>query len=105
MRRSSDTATVTTRDVCRITGLTYRQLDYWARMGYVKPGMANIRERDWQESEVRVAKIMARLIEASIEIKKAARIARAVVDTQGERKDVVRVRIAPDISIVIGGRP
>jgi DNA-binding transcriptional MerR regulator len=105
MRRSQfNAASVTTNDVMRMSGCTHRQIDYWVRMGYVHPDTSNPRERNWPESETRVVMIMVRLGKANITIEKAARVARTVVNSP-DRKDVVRIRIGDDLSLVIGGRP
>lgn len=44
-----------TREVCEITGVTYRRLDYWVRMGYVTPeirGAGSGRARGWSNENV-----------------------------------------------------
>jgi hypothetical protein len=58
---------------------TYRQLDYWARRGYLrltqhKPGPGNARE--WPDEEIRVAGVMARLAAAGLPPALAERVAR-----------------------------
>ena len=65
-------------------GITYRQLDYWTRCGYLRPGQrANMRgdgigyAREWSESELTVAAAMGRLIRLGLLPHVAARVARA----------------------------
>lgn len=45
-----------TRDVCRTTGATYRQVDYWRRRGLIPgqrpPGSGNAREQPWTIEQV-----------------------------------------------------
>lgn len=61
------------------TGVSYRQLDYWIRAGYVKPmgdpgpGTGNAREFSWVQ--VQIATWMARLVKAGFTPAAAARIA------------------------------
>lgn len=65
-------------------GATYRQLDYWARKGYLRPSQPGKREDDygsgfarrWTDEEIRVAALMARLANAGLPPALAARIAR-----------------------------
>lgn len=40
MTTDDDVAPVTTADLCRLAGITYRQLDYWTRAGYCTPAYA-----------------------------------------------------------------
>lgn len=63
-------------DVC---GITYRQLDYWVRQGYIKPkpgATGTGHTRDFSDHEIAVAARMARLIDRGFTPKAAARIAR-----------------------------
>lgn len=60
-------------------GLTYRQLDYWTRVGYLRPvdptpGSGGARE--WPELEVEVAGVIVRLLRAGLRLDVAARAAR-----------------------------
>jgi MerR HTH family regulatory protein len=66
-------------------GITYRQLDYWARQGYLKPGRrANRRGRAatsgvfrvWPAAEVEIARRMGRLARAGLDVARAAVYAR-----------------------------
>jgi hypothetical protein len=85
-----------------IRGATYRQVDYWARAGYLRLG----RERDgtgsgywriWPDEEVRVARLMARLTGAGFSPAVAHKVARGesqvaagvyvLVDLLGEEPD------------------
>lgn len=60
-------------------GLTYRRLDYWTRVGYLRPerptpgsGYA----RGWSEEELRVAAAIFRLTESGLSVAQAAPLAR-----------------------------
>lgn len=67
----------------RRTGLTYRQLDYWTRLGYLvadenRPGSGNV--RTFHPGEVAVGTIMRRLVTAGLIVEAAAFIARDIAD-------------------------
>lgn len=59
---------VSTRDLCTLTGITYRQADYWVRMGYLdtigdgSPGQGH--PRSHPASEVFVADGLAQVLRA-----------------------------------------
>jgi DNA-binding transcriptional MerR regulator len=63
---------VTSRDILdmmRYHGLTYRQLDYWCRQGYVKPAWESKgsgHPRCFTLEEVRVVTTMAKLVSVGI---------------------------------------
>ncbi len=65
-------------------GLTYRQLDYWVRKGYLKPDHPEWARqgtpREWSEREIEVARIMYRLTSAGLSVPVAAEVARGAVD-------------------------
>jgi DNA-binding transcriptional MerR regulator len=60
-------------------GLTYRRLDHWARQGWLKPnhdgGTGNWRA--WPQTELQIADLMRRLVEAGLTAGVAAIAARA----------------------------
>lgn len=64
-------------DAC---GITYRQLDYWVRRGYVHPRDRRKNSsgipREFSDDELAVAARMGRLIDRGFTPKAAARIAR-----------------------------
>lgn len=60
-------------------GLSYRQVDYWTRLGYlhaIRPDVGSGKLRLWPESEVRVAARMGRLVRAGVSPADAERVAR-----------------------------
>lgn len=64
-------------------GLTYRQLDYWTRRGYLKaedPTPGSGHSRTWLEDEQVIAARMLRLISCGFTVEAAARIARDETD-------------------------
>lgn len=55
--------TYNTLDVARLTGATYRQLDSWANRGLVgEPGSGSGTARRWSEIDVKVARVLFRLL-------------------------------------------
>ena len=65
-------------------GATYRQVDHWTSLGYLRaraakanPGSGN--PRDYTPREVEVAEAMAALVRHGVEPKVAARLARRLV--------------------------
>jgi DNA-binding transcriptional MerR regulator len=74
---------VTTVEACTASGATYRQLDYWIKLGYLKPDNAKDgsgSQRTWNGTEVAVAHLMIRLLRVGFIPKKASEIARSVVN-------------------------
>jgi DNA-binding transcriptional MerR regulator len=63
-------------------GVTYRRLDYWARMGWLRPdgGRGSGCWRKWSDDELAVAALMARLIDGGLALRAAAPIARRAVE-------------------------
>ena len=61
-------------------GVSYRNLDYWTRQGWLRPENGATpgsgRSREWPESELEIARRMARLTAAGITASVAAEFAR-----------------------------
>lgn len=66
-------------------GLARHRADHWARVGYLKVPLGPDGRKAWTDVEVRVAALMAKLIDVGFEAAKAAKIAREVVTTGRER--------------------
>lgn len=82
------------QDFVRV-GLTYRQVDFWSRKGYLRASNADCgsgRERHWPASELPVAATMHRLVKAGLTVKAAHVVARG----QGE--------LAPGVTVLIDGQ-
>ncbi|MGW4791191.1 MerR family transcriptional regulator [Nonomuraea sp. NPDC004297] len=60
-------------------GLTYRRLDHWTRAGYLHPAHAGGtgHTREWPQTELQVADLMRRLVDAGLTVDVAALAARA----------------------------
>jgi DNA-binding transcriptional MerR regulator len=76
------------------TGLTYRQLDYAVRRGFLKPlyGVGSGSNREWTHAELRVARTFGRLTAIGLTMEAAHRIARC---------SDARQEIAPGITIEV----
>jgi len=63
--------------VCKIVGITYRQLDYWARTGLLKPSITDARgsgtQRCYSYHDVLDLKVIKRLLDAGISLRQARR--------------------------------
>ena len=61
--------------VCRLTGVTYRQLDYWARTGLVTPTIAVARgsgsKRRYGYADILEVKVIKRLLDAGVSLARA----------------------------------
>lgn len=85
--------------LCADLGITYRQLDHWSRMGYLRPvrlergkGGGTGSPRVWPPGELQVARLMGRLTAAGIQPSLAAVVARKWPDAE---------EIAPGVFIQI----
>ncbi len=60
--------------VCKIVGITYRQLDYWARTGLVEPGMRKAdgsgTQRLYSFDDVVRLKVVKRLLDTGVSLQK-----------------------------------
>ncbi|MEX0869209.1 MAG: MerR family transcriptional regulator [Nitriliruptoraceae bacterium] len=60
--------------VCKIVGITYRQLDYWARTGLVEPGMRKAEgsgtHRLYSFDDIVRLKVVKRLLDTGVSLQK-----------------------------------
>ncbi len=60
--------------VCNLVGITYRQLDYWARTGLLKPSIRSAHgsgtQRLYSFTDVVQLKVIKRLLDAGMSLKK-----------------------------------
>jgi DNA-binding transcriptional MerR regulator len=63
--------------VCALVGITYRQLDYWARTGLLRPSIADARgsgtQRLYSYTDVLELKVIKQLLDAGISLQRARR--------------------------------
>ena len=61
--------------VCSIVGITYRQLDYWARTGLLRPSITDATgsgsQRRYSYSDVLELKVIKRLLDAGLKLQQA----------------------------------
>ncbi|HXX91418.1 MAG TPA: MerR family transcriptional regulator [Acidimicrobiales bacterium] len=73
--------------VCKLVGITYRQLDYWARTGLLRPSIADARgsgtQRRYSYHDVLELKVIKQLIDAGISLQRARRAAECLRDGLG----------------------
>ena len=66
-------------DAVRLAGITYRQLDYWTRQGWLCPGVnfqGSGSNREWPPGEIEIARRMGLLVAAGFRPEHAAALAR-----------------------------
>lgn len=63
--------------VCKLTGITYRQLDYWARTGLVRPSVADAKgsgsKRLYSYRDLLELKVIKQLLDAGVSLRSARR--------------------------------
>ena len=61
--------------VCAIVGITYRQLDYWARTGLLRPSLADAKgsgsQRLYSYRDVLELKVIKQLLDSGVNLQKA----------------------------------
>ena len=83
---------------CRAAGITYRQLDYWARTGLVQPGVRDARgsgsQRLYGFRDILVLKIVKRLLDTGVSLQQI----RAAVGHLRERgiEDLAQITLMSD---------
>lgn len=73
-------------DLCRATGISYRQLDHWCRQGYLSaqgqvgntPGSGH--QREFTTTQVRKARSMKCMIDLGFEVWLAEKVAQLLID-------------------------
>ena len=77
-------------DVCRVVGITYRQLDYWARTDLVRPSLADARgsgtQRRYSYQDLVRLKVVKSLLDAGVKLQAARSAIDYLRDDLGETK-------------------
>lgn len=75
-------------EVCALAGISFRQLDYWARTELVWPSVADARgsgsSRRWSREDVAYIRLIRELLDLGINLKRVrdiARVLRTSIDT------------------------
>jgi DNA-binding transcriptional MerR regulator len=73
--------------VCGLVGITYRQLDYWARTGLLQPSVASAKgsgtRRLYSYSDVLELKVIKQLLDAGVSLQSARRAVECLRDDLG----------------------
>jgi DNA-binding transcriptional MerR regulator len=83
---------------CKVAGITYRQLDYWARTGLVAPGVraatGSGTQRLYSFRDILVLKVVKRLLDSGVSLQQI----RAAVDTLRDRgvEDLAQITLMSD---------
>jgi DNA-binding transcriptional MerR regulator len=77
--------------VCTIVGITYRQLDYWARTDLVRPSLADARgsgsQRRYSYRDLVRLKVVKSLLDAGVKLQTARKAIEYLRDDLGEDWD------------------
>ena len=64
-------------DVCKIVGISYRQLDYWARTGLVRPSVKDARgsgtQRLYSFRDLAQLKVIKKLLDTGVSLQQVRR--------------------------------
>jgi len=73
--------------VCRLTGVTYRQLDYWARTGLVTPSITPAKgsgsKRSYSYGDLLEVKVIKSLLDAGVSLARARQAVVCLRDALG----------------------
>ena len=90
--------------VCKIVGITYRQLDYWARTDLLRPSLADATgsgsQRRYSYQDIVELKVIKQLLDAGVNLQKA----RTAIDTlrqAGEDLGTANLVLSGENSILI----
>jgi len=74
--------------VCKIVGITYRQLDYWARTDLIRPSIADARgsgsQRRYSYRDLVELKVIKSLLDAGVSLQSARRAIEYLRENLGE---------------------
>src|SRR6476620_11750642 len=83
--------------VCKIVGITYRQLDYWARTDLVRPSVMDANgsgtQRLYSFRDLLELRVIKQMLDAGLELRSARK---AVESLRDFKKDVASARIVID---------
>jgi DNA-binding transcriptional MerR regulator len=74
--------------VCKVVGITYRQLDYWARTNLLRPSMADAKgsgtQRIYSYGDLLELKVIKSLLDANVSLQSARTAVEYLRDNLGE---------------------
>ena len=90
--------------VCRLVGITYRQLDYWARTGLSTPSLAAAKgsgsKRRYDYTDVLELKVIKSLIDAGVSLQRARRAADCLRTDLGQDLAATSLVLTQDGSVL-----
>jgi len=84
--------------VCKIVGITYRQLDYWARTDLIRPSIADAKgsgtQRRYSYRDLVELKVIKNLLDAGVSLQLARRAIEYIRENLGE--DIAAANLVMD---------
>jgi DNA-binding transcriptional MerR regulator len=90
--------------VCALVGITYRQLDYWARTGLLRPSITDATgsgsQRRYSYGDVLELKVIKRLLDAGLKLRQARQAVECLRGDLGEDLASAQLVLADSRSIL-----
>jgi DNA-binding transcriptional MerR regulator len=91
--------------VCKIVGISYRQLDYWARTGLLRPSLADAKgsgsQRVYSYQDLLELKVVKQLLDAGVNLQKARRALACLRDSGEELAAVPLSGVLDEVNAAI----
>lgn len=88
------------KQVCKIIGLTYRQLDYYDRTDFVKPSISNAEgygsRRMYGFDDLLKLKVIKKLLEAGVSLQKIRKAKKYLEENNGKNNAMLDVTLISD---------
>jgi DNA-binding transcriptional MerR regulator len=92
--------------VCKIVGITYRQLDYWARTDLIRPSIADARgsgtQRQYSYRDLVELKVIKSLLDAGVSLQSARRAIEYLRENLGEDIAATNLVLSGNGSVLAG---
>lgn len=86
--------------VCRIVGITYRQLDYWDRTGLLKPSLSEAHgsgsQRRYSFGDIVQLKVVKRLLDAGMSLKRIRSAVAILADQMASDRPLADITLLSD---------
>jgi DNA-binding transcriptional MerR regulator len=93
------------KQAAEVVGITYRQLDYWARTNLVRPSMADAQgsgsRRAYSYRDLLELKVIKNLLDAGIRLESVREVFRYLRDNLGEDVTAVNLVISGNRSVLV----
>src|SRR5690349_15721927 len=91
--------------VCKLIGITYRQLDYWARTDLLRPSLADAKgsgtQRRYSYQDLLELKVIKRLLDAGLALPSIRRAVGYLRDHLGEDIATANLVLSGESSILV----